>query len=305
MYANPGAVVLLDEPDAHLEILRQRQIYMCIKELAEKSNSQIMIASHSEVLLNEAATGQDQIIACVGHPHTLAQGKKSEVLKALTFLGFEDYYQAEQTGWVLYFEGSTDLLILQAFAKRLSHTSAQEALARPFVKYVGNTSKEARRHYHGLREASPSLRGLALFDHLEEENDALQSDSDNSSQGTLQVLMWGRNEIENYFCMRETLQAYVNPKVSSQVKRELWIRARSRSGKISVVVLLLGLGAPSEENSVLAAAFCARDQRFACGVEQKERGVPKPGKLVQYPCISAHWRPPHGRIYHRPVLLSA
>ena len=210
MYANPGAVVLLDEPDAHLEILRQRQIYMCIKELAEKSNSQIMIASHSEVLLNEAATGQDQIIACVGHPHTLAQGKKSEVLKALTFLGFEDYYQAEQTGWVLYLEGSTDLLIFQAFAKRLSHTSAQEALARPFVKYVGNTSKEARRHYHGLREASPSLRGLALFDHLEEENDALESDSDNSLQGTLQVLMWGRNEIENYFCMRETLQAYVN-----------------------------------------------------------------------------------------------
>ena len=29
------------------------------------------------------------------------------------------YYQAEQTGWVLYLEGSTDLAILQAFAKRL------------------------------------------------------------------------------------------------------------------------------------------------------------------------------------------
>ena len=27
MYANPGAVLLLDEPDAHLEILRQREIY--------------------------------------------------------------------------------------------------------------------------------------------------------------------------------------------------------------------------------------------------------------------------------------
>ena len=27
MYSNPGAVLLLDEPDAHLEILRQRQIY--------------------------------------------------------------------------------------------------------------------------------------------------------------------------------------------------------------------------------------------------------------------------------------
>ena len=163
MYAHPGAVVLLDEPDAHLEILRQRQIYTCIKELAEKSNSQIMIASHSEVLLNEAATGQDQIIACVGHPHTLAQGKRNEVLKALTFLGFEDYYQAEQTGWVLYLEGSTDLRILQAFADRLEHTDARKVLARPFVKYVANNLGEVGRHYYGLREASPSLRGLALF----------------------------------------------------------------------------------------------------------------------------------------------
>ena len=206
MYANPGAVVLLDEPDAHLEILRQRQIYMCIKELAGESSSQIIIASHSEVLLNEAATGQDQVIACVGHPHTLAQGKKSEVLKALASLGFEDYYQAEQTDWVLYLEGSTDLRILQAFAERLDHTGAQQALARPFVKYVGNTPKEARRHYYGLREASPSLRGLALFDRLEEDNDALRDSNGDSAQGTLKILMWQRNEIENYLCTREVIQ---------------------------------------------------------------------------------------------------
>ena len=55
MYANPGAVLLLDEPDAHLEILRQRQIYRLLTEAATGSGSQIIAASHSEVLLNEAA----------------------------------------------------------------------------------------------------------------------------------------------------------------------------------------------------------------------------------------------------------
>ena len=229
MYANPGAVVLLDEPDAHLEILRQRQIYTCIKELAEKSNSQIMIASHSEVLLNEAATGQDQMIACVGHPHTLAQGKRKEVLKALTFLGFEDYYQAEQTGWVLYLEGSTDLRILQAFAERLKHTGAQKALARPFVKYVGNNLDEVKRHYYGLQEANSSLRGVALFDHIENSNHPQQNDAVNRSQGTLRILAWQRNEIENYFCTRETLQAYVNLKVGNQERSgQLTIQAETQ-----------------------------------------------------------------------------
>ena len=288
MYANPGAVVLLDEPDAHLEILRQRQIYTCIKELAEKSNSQIMIASHSEVLLNEAATGQDQIIACVGHPHTLAQGKRNEVLKALTFLGFEDYYQAEQTGWVLYLEGSTDLRILQAFAERLHHIGAQQALARPFVKYVGNTLPEARRHYHGLREASPSLRGLALFDHLEEDNHVLRNDNGESPQGTLQVLMWQRNEIENYFCTREILQAHVGPTAGSQVKlQQLTIQAETQRNamnkaieEITNALRSLGKGSPWDaktkaSDDVLVPIFKAYSSRLGTYNEMSKKDLHK------------------------------
>lgn len=34
MYANPGSVVLLDEPDAHLEILRRRQTYRLLTDVA-------------------------------------------------------------------------------------------------------------------------------------------------------------------------------------------------------------------------------------------------------------------------------
>ena len=42
MYANPGAVLLLDEPDAHLEILRQREIYHLLTDAARESGSQII-----------------------------------------------------------------------------------------------------------------------------------------------------------------------------------------------------------------------------------------------------------------------
>ena len=58
-----------------------------------------------------------------------------QVLKALRDIGFDQYYQAEETGWVLYVENSTDLAILQVFAKSLDH-EAQRHLERPFVKYV-------------------------------------------------------------------------------------------------------------------------------------------------------------------------
>ena len=130
MYANPNSVVLLDEPDAHLEILRQRQIYQLLTDVARTNGNQVIAASHSEVLLNEAA-GRDLVIAFVGsRPHPMVD-RGSQVMKALEEIGFDQYYQAEQTGWVLYLEGSTDLATLRAFADRLGHQKAIECLSRP------------------------------------------------------------------------------------------------------------------------------------------------------------------------------
>ena len=197
MYANPGAVLLLDEPDAHLEILRQRQIYRLLTDVARDSGSQIIAASHSEVLLNEAA-GQDVVVAFVGQPHRI-DDRGSQVVNALNEIGFDQYYQAEQTGWVFYLEGSTDLSILQTFAGRLGHKRALQVLERPFVHYEGNQPAAVRRHFHGLKEALPTLRGVALFDHLE---------SEPRDVAPVECLTWSRREIENYVCSRATLDAY-------------------------------------------------------------------------------------------------
>lgn len=194
--ANPQSVLLLDEPDAHLEILRQRQIYRLLTESAREQGSQIIAASHSEVILNEAAD-RDVVVAFVGKPHRI-DDRGSQLLKSLKEIGFEQFYQAEQTGWVLYVEGATDLFILQAFAERLKHP-VQKFLETPFVHYVMNQPSKAREHFRGLREASPSLVGVALFDRLAS---VLQPTPE------LREYMWTRREIENYLCQPETLEAY-------------------------------------------------------------------------------------------------
>ena len=203
MYANPNTVLLLDEPDAHLEILRQRQIYQLITEVASESGSQIIAASHSEILLNEAAD-KDMVIAFVGQPHRI-DDRGSQVRKSLIDIGFDHYYQAEQTGWVLYLEGSTDLAVLQAFARRLGHDKAIQVLENPFVHYVGNQPQNARDHYFGLREALPDLKGIAIFDRIE---------SGLLDSPPLECVDWKRREIENYFCSQTTLEAY--SKVSAE-----------------------------------------------------------------------------------------
>ena len=196
LYAHPGAALLLDEPDAHLEILRQRQIYHLLTEVAREQGGQIIAASHSEVVLNEAAD-RDIVIAFVGKPHRI-DDRGSQVLKALKEIGYDQYYQAEQTGWVLYLEGSTDLAIVKAFAETLGHPAVR-CLERPFVHYVGNQPTRARSHFYGLREARIDLIGIAIFDRLVQE---LQPED------PLQELMWRRREIENYLCLPEVLLAY-------------------------------------------------------------------------------------------------
>ncbi len=144
MAANPGAVLLLDEPDAHLEILRQRQIYNVLTETAQATGSQVIAASHSEVILNEAAD-RDVVVAFIGKPHRI-DDRGSQVAKALKEIGFEQYLQAQETGWVLYLEGSTDLAILRAFA---------EKFALPGFRCAGSSVRSLR--CQPTRPGSPSF----------------------------------------------------------------------------------------------------------------------------------------------------
>jgi len=216
MYANPNSVLLLDEPDAHLEILRQRQIYQNLIDVARENGNQIIAASHSEVLLNEAAD-RDAVVAFVGKPH-LINGRGSQVLKALRSIGFDQYYQAEQTGWVLYLEGSTDLAILRSFAKKLEYEEAIKALERPFVHYVSDQPGNIRKHFYGLREAVPNLKGVAIFDRLKAE-----LPPDLGAEG----FMWRRREIENYLCYPETLEAYARSSASTGPAVDLFSMAEA------------------------------------------------------------------------------
>ncbi len=253
MYANPGAVILLDEPDAHLEILRQRQIYRLITEVASEHGSQIIAASHSEVLLNEAA-GADLVIAFVGRPHRIG-GSTSQVRKALSEIGFDQYYQAEQTGWVLYLEGSTDLAILQAFARRLGQDDAVKALERPFVHYVGNQPSAAARHFHGLREALPDLKGVALFDRLE---------GGAPDHPAPEHLMWAKREIENYLCTEKTLEAYARASARTAQPLPLFAPAeveqrlqamREAIAEIGGALEALGRGSPWDGDTKVSDEF--------------------------------------------------
>ncbi len=134
--------------------------------------------------------------------------------------------------------------MLQAFAERLEYGEAIEALRKPFVHYVEDKPKKAISHYHGLREAWPDLKGVALFDRLKVEPDIK----------SVACLTWRRREIENYLCSPATLEAYVLASVRtdfgedtlySQSETEKRMKAmREAITEITEAMEKLGKGSP-------------------------------------------------------------
>jgi hypothetical protein len=93
-----------------------------------------------------------------------------------------------EKGWVLYLEGSTDLAILLALARRLEHPAA-DLLENPYVHYVANQPRKAQEHFYGVREAQADLVGIAVYDRLPQVP---------PSDPHLTQLMWRRRELESY-----------------------------------------------------------------------------------------------------------
>jgi hypothetical protein len=179
------------------------------------------------------------------------------VLKSLKEIGFEQYYQAEQVGWVLYLEGSTDLAILRAFAALLEHPAA-EVLERPFVHYVQNQPNRAREHFRGLREAKPDLLGVALFDRLNLKLEATPE---------LREVMWQRREIENYLCYPEVLHAYAESTAIEESGGPLFSKAHVAQRKkvmaaaiaeVESAMATLGLGSPWSPDTKVSDHFLQR-----------------------------------------------
>lgn len=216
LFSHRRSVLLIDEPDAHLEILRQKQVYVLLREIATENASQVVMVTHSEVILDEALD-HNLTLLLEGRADDLAA--KTDIRNALKHYGAEHYVRARQRGYVLYVEGGTDLDMLRALAQRLDHPVAKIWDARVNTFYVqdnypdpgldaalerveGGFGVTPKSHFFALRALVPGLRGLAILD-----NDG--RDRADSDEGGLKVAYWRRYEAENYFITPQVLRAYV------------------------------------------------------------------------------------------------
>ena len=213
LYSHKHSVLLVDEPDAHLEILRQKQVYVLLRDIASENGSQVVMVTHSEVILDEALENNLTLLLD-GRAENLV--KTQRIKDSLKHFGAEHYVKARERGYVLYVEGGTDVDMLRALAERIDHPVIQcwderinsfyvqnnypdQNLDAELERVEGGFGLTPSQHFNGLRNLLPELRGLAILD-----NDG--RNRQNALEGPLKIAYWKRYETENYFITPELLQ---------------------------------------------------------------------------------------------------
>lgn len=221
LFSHKRSVLLIDEPDAHLEILRQKQIFVLLRDIASKNGSQVVMATHSEVILHEALD-TNLILLLEGQADNLA--KKTDIRQSLKIFGAEHYIRARERGYVLYVEGGTDVTILGELAKKLKHPAYDLWDECMNTFYVENNYPDAspeselerveggfgitpKDHFNGLRKLLPGLKGLAILD-----NDGRNRQNFIDKDRSLEIRYWKRYEVENYIITPDVLRRFCEAK---------------------------------------------------------------------------------------------
>jgi len=200
LLAHENAILLIDEPDSHMHVFLQRAIFEWLQKVAIEEKAQVIISTHSEVLIN--VSGLENLVTFFGsHPKPI-KAKSSQLISALSEVSPLAIISAEWKKKIIYVEGETDRKLLIAWAEALEHP-VSKILPETFFHSCGtNDSNAAKQHFSALCSVTDSsLRGFFLRDSVLKKDEGLP-------EGLL-GRYWSQPEIENYLLHPAALIRFV------------------------------------------------------------------------------------------------
>ncbi|MCY4613069.1 MAG: AAA family ATPase [Nitrospira sp.] len=216
LHIRPGSILLLDEPDAHLHVILQDAIYGELRSVAAQQNSQLIISTHSEVIINSVEPRE--LCVLLNEPKLLdSVVDRKRLAASLGVLSNTDILLAHDAPGILYVDGYTDINILVEWAKILNHPACETLTTRLFWKpsvwepRPGASGIKAEDHYDALKLIRADLPGLVLLD-----GDDISRIPSTDVTGTgLQRLRWNRYEIESYLVHPKALERFIEKEIGA------------------------------------------------------------------------------------------
>ncbi len=192
-----ASVILIDEPDAHMHPLLQEMTYRKLLTFASQSKSQLVVATHSEVIIRKAVPEHLRLLwgGFRGLPMDKRVGDVPRVPNEVLML-------AETEPGILYIEDESDLNNLREWAQLVEHPLFG-FLDKPFWEATAprRAKDYAARAFSALHKMVPRIRGVEL-------RDGDRSASQRGPKGLLR-LRWNQMEVENYLLHPEALERFV------------------------------------------------------------------------------------------------
>lgn len=224
--AQPNTVLLVDEPDAHLHIILQDAIFHELHAVAARHGSQLILATHSEVIINSVRP-QELLLMPQGKP-LADKAEQRTAVRGLGILSNADLMMAGLAPGILYVEGATDVDLLRAFAKVLRHPAEQILTKNLFWHRYSDQARDggegfaSRDHFAALQLFQPNLRGLEILD---KDGNPNLPETEVNGQG-LQRLRWRRYEIESYLLHPAALERFVMQQTAASAVDVAPLRAK-------------------------------------------------------------------------------
>ncbi len=267
LYARPGTVMLLDEPDAHQHIILQRDVYALLRKIARERDGQVIMATHSPTILE--ATEPERILSFAGgSPRPLVTGAdRDRAVEALRNLTTMDLLLGQDVGAVLYVEDQSDERILREWAKVLDHP-LQGFFGHAYVYWLrGRRLEHAKRHHFALHGAFPGIRAVCLLD-----GDNREAPERETTRLGMEVLRWKRYEIENYLFHPDAISRFLNfPLSNESVRRQfqkmvplgadlfgnsvVFVRAKGSTELLMPLLKAVGHAVPKSDLHLIAGAM--------------------------------------------------
>ncbi len=204
LYSRSASVLLLDEPDARQHVILQDEVYGRLKKIAKDRGAQLIIATHSEVVLD--STEHENVMAFFGESARRlgSETEQEQLREALKLLTTKELFLAEEIQNVLYVEGESDGKILSEWSKILKEHPSSKFFRRPYVVPLGGRNvREAKKHFSALKLAVSQIRGFCLLD--KDDKEPLDDIHDNG----LWVMSWSRYEIESYLLHFNAIKRFI------------------------------------------------------------------------------------------------
>jgi len=200
LYVHENAILLIDEPDSHMHVRLQRGMYDWLQRIAAENNVQLLISTHSEVIINNTDT--DFICTFFGRVPKKVQGDKRQIVNALREISTIDILNAQDKKFILFMEGENDINFLKSLAVILKHLVSIELNEIFFEPTRDDQIDKARNKFRVLQIIEPSLKGFFIRDNVP------RTDPSQIPPG-LEVRYWSRKEIENYLIIPSVLEKFV------------------------------------------------------------------------------------------------